>query len=74
MKEIGNIKNEINIKDIKSFFIIKNKFSFLSKKQKLNMIMYNKQLQNVLLVDIKDCIEIAGKYKIGKKLEKEKNI
>ena len=39
MDEIGNIKSSINLRDISSSFIKKNIFSFLSEKQKLNMIM-----------------------------------
>ena len=46
MDEIGSIKNRINIRDINSSFIIKNIFSFLSGKQILNLIIYNKQFQN----------------------------
>jgi len=37
---------KINYKDIKSPYIIKGIFSFLFAKQKLNIIMYNKELQN----------------------------
>ena len=55
------------IEDIKSSYIIKEVFSFLSKKQKLNMIIYNKRLQNILGVDIEDYKKISGKYKIGEK-------
>ena len=39
----------------------------LNEKQKLNMIIYNKQLQKILGVDIKVYKEISGKYKIGEK-------
>ena len=45
-------KNKINIRDIKSSFILKIIFSFLSKKQILNMIIYNKELQKIFSVDI----------------------
>jgi len=44
MDVIGKVKNKINIRDINSPFIKKIIFSFLSEKEKLNMIMYNKQL------------------------------
>ena len=54
MDGIGNIKNTINVKDINSSFILKNIFSFLSKKQILYMIMYNKELQKKFLVDIEN--------------------
>ena len=72
MDEIGSIKNRINIRDINSSFIIKNIFSFLSEKQILNLIIYNKQFQNFLLVDIKNYKKISGKYKIGEKNGKGK--
>jgi len=52
MDEIGNNKNTINIRDIKSPFIIKNIFSFLPEKQMLNIVMYNQQFQKLLLVDM----------------------
>ena len=43
MTENKNIQNEINfVKSIESKYILDNKFSFLSEKQKLNVIIYNK--------------------------------
>ena len=62
MSEIKKAKK--NIEDIKSSYIIKEVFSFLSKKQKLNIIIYNKQLQNICGFDIEDYKKISGKYKI----------
>ena len=50
--------------NIKSSYIIKGIFLFLNEKQKLSMIIYNKQLQKILGVDIKVYKEISGKYKI----------
>ena len=67
MDEFEDIKDKINIRYIKSSFIIKNIFSFLSTKQKLNMIIYNKGLQKINLIDIKDYKKINGKYKIVEK-------
>ena len=67
IENIENIKNKINIRDITSSFIIKRIFSFLSKKPKLNMIIYNKEFQKIFSVDIED-------YKnIGKYIIKENN-
>jgi len=80
MDEIGNIKNTVNIKDIKSSFIIKNMFSFLSKKKLLNMVMYNQQFQKLLSVNIEKYIKTSGKYKIvgkngkGKEYMRDPNI
>ena len=67
MDEFEDIKYKININDIKSSFIIKIIFSFLSEKQILNMIIYNKELQKMLSVDIYDYKKISGKKKIGQK-------
>ena len=54
--------------NIKSSYIINEIFSFLNEeKQKLNMIIYNKQLQKIIEVDIKDYQKISGKYKVGEK-------
>ena len=67
MVENEDIKSKINFRDIKSLYIIKKIFSFLKKKHKLNMIIYNKELQNIFLVDIDDYKVISSKYKIGGK-------
>ena len=67
MDELGEMKYSINIREIKSSFIIKRVFSFLNDKQKLNMIIYNKELQNNFELDIEDYIKISGKYKINGK-------
>jgi len=46
MNKFQNIKSEINIeKSIESPYILKAIFSFLSEKQKLNLIIYSKQIQ-----------------------------
>jgi len=67
MEKFKNSKFKINIRDIKSSFIREEIFPFLSDKQKLNMIIYNKELQKMLLVNIKDYITISGRYKIFEK-------
>jgi len=41
------IKFKINLGDIKSSHIIKEIFSFLYKKQKLKMVVYNKGFQKM---------------------------
>ena len=53
--------------DIKSSFVLKEIFSLLNTKQKLDIIIYNKQLQEKLGIDIEDYKKISGKYKIGGK-------
>ena len=63
---------KINYKYIKSSYIIKEIFSFLNIKQKLNVIIYNKELQNICLINIEDYKNISGKYKIGERNGKGK--
>ena len=58
--------------DIKSSYIIKEIFLFLNEKLKLNMIIYNKQLQKIFGIDIFNYKKISGKYKIGEKNGKGK--
>ena len=72
MVEHEEIDSNINLKDIKSSYIIKEVFSFLEEKQKLNMIIYNKELQKMLLVDLEDYKKISRKYKIGERNGKGK--
>ena len=52
---------------IKSNFILKELFSFLKEKKKLEMIIYNKYLQKKLGVDIENYKRISIKYKVGKR-------
>ena len=67
MNEFENIKRKINLNDIKSSFIKQIIFSFLSRKRKLNIIMYNKRIQKILLIDTEDYKKLSGKYKTGEK-------
>ena len=45
MNEYENIKSEKVIESIKSIYVLKDIFSFLSEKRKLEIIIYNKNLQ-----------------------------
>jgi len=72
MAEIEIIKSKINLKDIKSSFIIKKLFTFLYEKQKLLMIIYNKELQKMHLINLEDYKKISGKFKKGGKNGNEK--
>ena len=65
-------ENIIKINNIKSSYIIKGLFSFLNEKQKLNMIIYNKELQKKCIVDIEDYKKLSLKYKVGKRNGKGK--
>ena len=59
------IKSTININEsIKSLYNLKEIFSFLDIKQKLNIIIYNKKLQENLDILFEDYKKISGKYKI----------
>ena len=59
-------KNKINIGKIISPYI-QLIFSYLDIKQKLNMIMYNKELKKIMDVGIYDYKRTSGKYKIAEK-------
>ena len=65
-------KSIIYLREIKSCHIVKKVFSFLERKRKLNIIIYNKEFQKIILVDLKDYKKISKKYKIGDKNGKGK--
>ena len=68
MSELNEIKCNINLrKDIKSKFNFEEIFSFIEQRHKLNIIIYNKELQKIFGVNIQDYKEISGRYKIGGK-------
>ena len=58
MIEFKEIKN---LRDIKSPFIIKEVLSFININHRLNLIKYNKKLQKISEVDIKDYQKCNGK-------------
>ena len=72
MYEYESIKSEKDIESIKSLYILKDLFSFLSEKQKLKIIIYNKQLQKKLDINIEDYKKIRGIYRIGERNGKGK--
>ena len=57
----------INIDNIKSPYIIKNIFSLLDENLKLNMIIYNKKLQNLLEVNIENYKKKSGRFIEGER-------
>ena len=72
-QEFENIISEKSIgKSIKSLYILKYIFSFISKKQKLKIIIYNKNLQKKLDISIKTYKRRRGVYKEGEKNGKGK--
>ena len=50
------------LRDIKSPFIIKEVLSFIDIKHRLNMVKYNKKLQKISEIDLKDYKKLNGKY------------
>ena len=55
MDKLEERKTNFNfVESIKSSYVLKWVMSFLSEKQKLEMIIYNKQLQNILDVNIEE--------------------
>ena len=65
MDKLEKIKSNIN--SIKSTYNLKLIFSFINEERKLNMIIYNKELQKKVDVDIEVYKKKSGKYKIGEK-------
>ncbi len=64
MAELKEKKYNINLRNIKSSYILKEVFLFLHENQKLNIIIVNKKLQKKLSVDIEDYKRVNGRYKI----------
>jgi len=62
------------LKSINSSYILEMILSFLYEKKKLDLIIYNKQIQKKLNINIDVYKKISGKYKKGKKMEKLRNI
>jgi len=60
--------------EIKSSYILKIIFSNINEKSKLNIIRYNKTLQNKLDINIMNYKIFGRKYFIADKMEKMKNI
>ena len=68
MEKLKEIKSNINLlKSIKTSYILDFVFSFISVKQKLNLIINNKKLQKMLDIDIEEYKKISGRYLIGQK-------
>ena len=65
MAESENYKSKIDLRAIKSSYIKKRIFSFLSEKQKLEMIVYSKELQNICSIGIDYYKKKSGKYRIS---------
>ena len=55
---------------IKSLYNLKEIFSLVRTNRKMNIIIYNKELQKKIGIDIEDYKKKSGKYKIGKRVGK----
>ena len=73
MEEYENIKSEKNFgKSIAKYVLKDILFSFLSEKQKLEIIIYNKDLLNKLDISIEDYKRISKRYRVGERNGKGK--
>ena len=60
MNILSNILSKSD--EIKSFFLLKRIFSFIDEKRKLELIKYNKSIQNKIDIDIIYYIQCSKKY------------
>ena len=66
--ETGDTESDLEFgKTIKFENNLKEIFSFLERKRLFNLIIYNKNLQKMLKINIDDYKKISGKYKMGKR-------
>jgi len=72
MEKFESINSEKNIKSIKKSVLKDSLFSFLPEKKKLEIVIYNKELQKKLDVNIEDYKKIKGIYRIGERNGKGK--
>ena len=63
MNEYENIKSGKILESIKSPYVLKDIFSFLSEKLKLEIIIYNKNLQKKIDINIENYKRIRGIYR-----------
>ena len=72
-QKISEGKIQINLRQsVKSEYIIKEIFSFLDEREKLNIISYNKKYQELFAVNIEHYKKISGRCKEGEKNGKGK--
>ena len=57
-----NIKSKVDLKDLKSIFILKKVLSYMKKHKSLTIIKYNKALQKKLNLNINDYKECYKEY------------
>ena len=73
LEEFSNFK-EVNllVEKIKSNFVLNNILSILWENKKLNLIIYNKKLQNKISLTIEDYKNLSQRYKVAEKNGKGK--
>jgi len=73
MEEYENIKSEKNIGNLIAKYLLKDTlFSFLSEKKKLEIIIYNKDLQKKLDINIENYKRISKRYRVSERNGKGK--
>ena len=61
-KENGNVKSNSIIENIHSKYILSNIYDIITKKKKLEIIKYNKKIQNIFDLSIKDYKEYYEQF------------
>ena len=69
-RKTNKIKKKSILKSINSIYNLREIFSFLNTKQKLEIIIYNLHFQNILRIYIEDYKNLSGRYKIQGKNDK----
>ena len=72
MSKSENLQTNQSIVNIKSSKILKIVFSFIEEKQKLKIIINNKEIQKLISINIEDYKKLSGRYKIVEKNGKGK--
>ena len=72
MADIKEEKENCDINNIKSPYILQIILSYLKEKQNLSLINYNRELQKKLSIKIEDYMKASGKIKIIEKNGKGK--
>jgi len=67
MTNLEEIKSNIHLINIKSYYNIKKIFEFLEDKKALEVIRYNKVIKDILVVDTEHYKHSSEKHKIGGK-------
>ena len=55
------------LNDIKSTFIIKKIFFLIYYDRKVKLVAYNKKIQNILGLNVRDLMRVSGRYIIGER-------